>query len=321
MKAIRYHRYGSPDVLSLEEVDRPAVGDDGVMVRVAAASVNPLDWHFMRGKPYFMRAIFGLRRPKSSALGVDVAGRVEAVGAGVTRFRPGDEVFGGCNGSLAEYVCGGEKSFVAKPAGLTFEQAAAIPVAGCTALQALRDHGRLQAGQRVLVNGAAGGVGTFAVQMAKAFGAEVTGVCRTENVGMVRSLGAEQVVDYTAADFTRGGRRYDLVVDAVGNRSLSDLRRATAVHGTIVLVGGGGGSLLGPMTGLLWARVVGRFASQRVVTFFAAVNDADLAAIEELVEAGKVAPAVDRTYPLTQTADAIRHLEAGHARGKVVVTV
>ena len=228
MKAICYHKYGSPEVLGIEEIDKPVIDADGVLVRVVAAAVNPLDWHFMRGKPYLMRLMFGLRKPKSGRPGVDVAGRVEAVGANVTAFRAGDEVFGGRNGALAEYVTGGEKDFVPKPAALTFEQAAAIPIAGCTALQALRDHGRLEAGQKVLINGAAGGVGTFAVQIARALGAEVTGVCGTANVEMVRSLGAQHVVDYTAEDFTRAGLRYDLIVDNVGSRSLRDLRRAMA---------------------------------------------------------------------------------------------
>jgi NADPH:quinone reductase-like Zn-dependent oxidoreductase len=320
MKAICYHRYGSPDVMGLEEIRRPVNDEDGVLVRVAAASVNPLDWHFMRGQPYVMRLMFGLRRPKSSRPGVDVSGRVEAVGANVTQFRPGDEVFGGCGGAFAEYVSGAEKCFVPKPAGLTFEQAAAIPVAGCTALQALRDHGHLQPGQKVLINGAAGGVGTFAVQIAKALGADVTGVCGTRNLDLVRSIGADQVVDYTAQDFTRRGQKYDLIVDAVGNRSLLDLRRTMTPRGTLLLLGGGSNRLLGPLVQSLRARILFRFGGQRTLMFFAQVNKDDLLVLKELVETGKVVPVIDRTFPLSQTPEAIRLLETGHARGKVVVT-
>ena len=319
MKAICYHKYGSPEVLGIEEIDKPVIDADGVLVRVVAAAVNPLDWHFMRGKPYLMRLMFGLRKPKSGRPGVDVAGRVEAVGANVTAFRAGDEVFGGRNGALAEYVTGGEKDFVTKPAALTFEQAAAIPIAGCTALQALRDHGRLEAGQKVLINGAAGGVGTFAVQIARALGAEVTGVCSTANVDMVRSLGAQHVVDYTAEDFTRAGLRYDLIVDNVGSRSLRDLRRAMAPHATLLLLGGGGNRLLGPIGQLLRARVLSRFVGQRMLSFLATINKADLLALNDLVEAGKIVPVVDRTFPLSQAAAAIGYLETGHAHGKVVV--
>jgi NADPH:quinone reductase-like Zn-dependent oxidoreductase len=321
MKAISYHRYGSPDVLTLEDVDKPVIDADGVLVRVAAASVNPLDWHFMRGTPYFVRMMSGLRKPKNTRAGVDVAGRVEQVDANVTQFRPGDEVFGGCNGALAEYVSGAEKNFITKPTSLDFEQAAAIPIAGCTALQALRDVGQLKSGQSVLINGASGGVGTFAVQIAKALGADVTGVCSTRNVEMVRSIGADRVVDYMVEDFTRDGHRYDLIVDAVGNRSLSDLRRATTPGGIVVLTGGGGGRLLGPMAKSLRAMVLGRFVSQRMLMFFAKLNNPDLLAIAELVEAGKVKPVIDRTFPLAQAPEAIRYLETGHARGKVVVKV
>ncbi len=321
MKAICQYRYGSPDVLELRDVDKPVVGDDGVLVRVSAASVNPLDWHLMRGLPYFVRLMSGLRSPKSSRPGVDVAGHVEAVGANVTQLRAGDEVFGGCDGAFAEYACGKERHFVPKPARLTFEQAAAVPIAGCTALQALRDAGRLQPGQRVLINGAAGGVGTFAVQIAKAFGADVTGVCSTRNVEMVRSIGADQVVDYTVEDFARTGQRYDLIVDLVGNHSMSDLRRALTPRGTAILAGGGGGRLLGPLAQMLKARVLSRFRSQRMLMFLATRNNADLLALKELIDAGKVKPVIDRTYPLAETAEAIRYLEIGHARGKVIVTV
>jgi NADPH:quinone reductase-like Zn-dependent oxidoreductase len=250
MKAIVSDQYGSPERLELADIDKPAVDDGGVLVRVSATSVNPFDWHLMRGLPYFIRLTSGLRRPKRTVLGVDLAGTVEKVGLNMTQFRAGDEVFGTCNGAFAEYVCGREQDFAPRPIGLTFEQAAAIPIAACTALQALRDRGRVEPGQRVLINGAAGGVGTFAVQIAKAFGADVTGVCSTRNLELVRSIGADQVIDYTAEDFTRSGRQYDLMLDTVGNRPLSELRRAMAPKGTLLLVGGGGGRLLGPATQL-----------------------------------------------------------------------
>jgi NADPH:quinone reductase-like Zn-dependent oxidoreductase len=313
---------GSPDQLELQEIDKPAVGDDGVLVRVRAASVNPYDWHLMRGLPYVVRLTEGLRKPKHSVPGVDVAGHVEAVGESVTQFRPGDEVFGGRVGAFAEYVCGGENRFVPKPPGLTFEQAAAIPIAGCTALQGLRDRGQLQPGQKVLINGAAGGVGTFAVQIAKALGGDVTGVCSTRNVDLVRSIGADRVVDYTVEDFTRGGQRYELILDLVGNRSLPDLRRALTPKGTLVLSGGGvGGRWLGPLALMLRAMVLSRFMGQRMLPFLAKLRRDDLVVLKELIEAGKVTPVIDRAYPLSEAAEAIRHLEAGHARGKVVITV
>ena len=321
MKAITYNCYGSPDNLELREVDTPEVVDDGVLVRVRAASANPLDWHALRGEPYLVRLGGGLRRPKADRLGVDVAGHVEAVGKDVTEFRPGDEVFGGRTGAFAEFVCGVEKNFVPKPPGVPFEQAAAIAIAGCTALQALRDHGHVQPGQSVLINGAAGGVGTFAVQLAKMFGADVTGVCSTGNVELVRSLGADRVVDYTRTDFTRNGRRYDLIVDAVGNRSLRALRRALESNGTLVIVGGKKGRFLGPLMLPLKAVLVNRFVDQQLGWFIANLAKEDLAYLGELVEAGKVTSVVDRTYPLSETAEAIRHLETGHARGKTVITV
>jgi NADPH:quinone reductase-like Zn-dependent oxidoreductase len=322
MTAIVNRKYGSPDDLRLEEIDKPVLGDEGVLVRVRAASLNPYDWHFMRGLPYIARPMLGLRKPKKSVPGVDVAGQVEAVGKNVTQFRQGDEVFGaGREGSLAEYARGGENDFAPKSVGLTFEQAAAIPMAGCTALQALRDGGQLQPGQKVLINGAAGGVGTFAVQIAKALGADVTGVCSTPNVDLVRSIGADQVVDYAREDFARSGRRYDLVLDLVANRSLSDLRRALTPEGTLVLSGGGGGRLLGPVGLILRANVRSRFVSQRLLSFLAQLGRNDLVVLTELIEAGKVAPVIDRTYPLSEAPEAIRYLETGHARGKVVITV
>ena len=322
MKAIVNRKYGSPDELKLEEIDKPAPADDEVLVRVRAASVNPLDWHFMRGLPYLGRPMLGLRKPKRPILGVDAAGQVEAVGKNVTQFRPGDEVVGaGRSGSVAEYTCGSEKDFAPKSASLSFEQAAAIPIAGVTALQALRDHGRLQPTRSVLINGAAGGVGTFAVQIAKALGGDVTGVCSTRNIDLVRSLGADQVVDYSGEDFAQSGRRYDLVLDLVSNRSLSDLRRALSPKGTLVLSGGGGGRLLGPLPLILGALVRSPFVSQRMLTFLAQVHRESMADLMELIEAGKVTPVIDRTFPLSEAAEAVRYLETGHARGKVVITV
>ena len=333
MQAIVNTEYGSPDDLKLQEIDKPPVGDDGVLVRVRAASVNPVDWHRMRGEPYVVRPMmFGLRRPKKSVPGVDAAGHVEEVGANVRQFGLGDEVFGGPGSAFAEYVCGGEEDFAPKPAGLTFEQTAAVPVAGCTALQALRDHGQLQPGQSVLINGAAGGVGTFAVQIAKALGGDVTGVCSTQNVDMVRSIGADHVVDYTVEDFTRSGRRYDLIVNVAGNRSVSDLRRALTPKGTLVLAGGGVGREAGGRLGLLveslklvagslGVLVLSRFVGQRLLLFMAKIRTEDLVVLKELIEAGKVTPVIDRAYPLNEAPEAIRYLEAGHARGKVVVTV
>jgi NADPH:quinone reductase-like Zn-dependent oxidoreductase len=323
MQAIANSEYGPPEDLKLEEIDPPAVDEDGVLVRVRAASVNPLDWHTMRGQPYLVRLMMGLRRPKRPVRGVDMAGTVEAVGANVTQVRPGDEVYGwGRYGALAEYERAGESSCVPKPDGLSFEQAAAIPMAGCTALQALRDKGGLQPGQRVLINGAAGGVGTFAVQIAKALGANVTGVCSTRNVDLVRSIGADEVIDYTAEDFTKGPQRYDLIVTLAGNRSLSDLRRALTPKGTLVLAGGGSdGQWLAPLLGPLGALILSRFVGQRLVTLLAVMRKDDLLFLNELIDAGKLTPVIDRTYPLAEAPEALRYLEAGHARGKVVVTV
>jgi NADPH:quinone reductase-like Zn-dependent oxidoreductase len=314
--------YGPPGDLRLQEIDRPPLDEDGILVAVRAASVNPYDWHMMRGEPYLVRLGEGFRRPKRSVRGVDMAGRVEAVGANVTQAQPGDEVFGwGRWGALADYERAGEKSCAPKPAGISFEQAAAIPTAGCTALQGLRDVGGLQPGQRALVNGAAGGIGTFAVQIAKALGAEVTGVCSTRNVDLVRSLGADRVVDYTADDFARSGTRYDVVFDLVGNRSLRDLRRATTPKGTVVLCGGGDGKWIGPMLLPLRGLAVSKFVGQQLRWFLAQLNREDLLFMSDLVGDGKLAPVVDRTYPLREAPEAIAYLETGHARGKVVVTV
>jgi NADPH:quinone reductase-like Zn-dependent oxidoreductase len=318
MQAIVGTEYGSPDCLELREIDRPVAGEGEVLVRVRAASVNPLDFHVMRGTPYLVRATEGLRRPKVPVRGVDAAGIVEEVGAGVTHVEPGDEVFGSHAGAFAEYVCG--RTFVRKPAGITFEQAAAIPVAGCTALQALRDKGRLASGQKVLVNGAAGGVGTFATQIAKGLGAEVTGVCGTRNVELVRSLGADHVVDYTQADYTRSGARYDVILDAAGTHSLSANRRVLTPEGTVVLVGAVHfGNWAGPLVAPVKAIVLSRFSRQTFAPLLAKIVREDLEQLAGLADAGTLVPVIDRTYPLRETADALRYLEEGHARGKVVV--
>jgi NADPH:quinone reductase-like Zn-dependent oxidoreductase len=313
VKAILYREYGSPDVLRLEEVPTPTPKEDEVLIRVQAASANPLDWRVMRGSPYPIRVMVGLPRPRDPRLGVDVAGRVETVGERVTEFRPGDEVFGSCSGAFAEYACAPEKAVASKPAGVTFEQAASVVVGGVTALQGLRDRGRLQRGQSVLINGAAGGVGTFAVQIAQWLGAEVTGVCSTPNVDLVRSLGADRVVDYTLEDFASGGRRYDLILDMVGNRSLSDCRRALTRKGTLAVVGG-------RLRNMVAAPVVSPFVSQRLIPVMAKVRKEDLMTLRELLEAGTVRPVIDRTVPLAEVPRAIAYLEKGRARGKVVIT-
>jgi len=326
MKAIVQDRYGSPEVLQFREVDKPVPADNEVLVRAHAAAVNARDWHVMRGDPYIARlsAEFGLGAPKVKIRGTDFAGRVETVGRGVTRFGPGDEVFGEVNGAFAEYVCVPDELVEPKPANLTFEQAAAMPLAANTALMGLRDVARLQPGQHVLINGASGGVGTFAVQIAKAFGADVTGVCSIRNVDLVRSIGADHVIDYTRDDFTRTGRHYDVVLDLVGNRSLSELRRALTPTGTLILSGGGvskGGSLIGPIGLIIRAQALSRFVRHRLVIFTATPSKDNLATLRELAESGKITPIIDRTYPLAAAPDAIRYLEAEHARAKVVITV
>jgi len=327
MKAIRFDHYGSPDVLELRDVEVPAVGEDELLVRVRAASVNPLDWHFMRGVPYVVRLMAGLSRPKASArkLGADMAGSVESVGKSVTSFKPGDEVFGGLEerGTLAEYIAiRADGAVLRKPASLTFEQAAAVPVAGFTALQALRDKGQIQPGYKVLINGASGGVGTFAVQIAKALGGEVTGVCSSPNVEMVASIGADRVIDYTREDFTNGGRQYDLLLDIAGSRSLSETRRVLLPSGVLVGVGGPNkGNWVGPLGRTARMALLSPAVSQRMVFFLAQQNKADLTVLREFIDTAKLAPVVDRTYPFAQTADALRYLEEGHARGKVVVTI
>jgi NADPH:quinone reductase-like Zn-dependent oxidoreductase len=321
MQAIVQDRFGKPDVLELREVDQPDVGDDEVLVRVHAASVNPADWYAMAGFPYVARPQMGLRTPRAR-LGLDVAGEVVAVGERVTRCKAGDEVFGAGSGTLAEYAAVPEDALVAKPANLSFEQAAAVPVAGLTALQGLRDKGGIRPGQRVLINGASGGVGTFAVQVAKAFGADVTGVCSPRNVELVASLGADQVIDYTRQDFTRTGRRYDLLLDVAGSRPWSACRRVLDPGATLVLVGAPKGSrLLGPLDHILGVRLASLRASQTVGFFISTARTADLAALGELLAAGTVTPVVERSYALRDAAEALRYLGQGHAKGKLVVTV
>jgi len=322
MKAIVYCDYGSPDVLKLENIEKPTPEDDQVLVRVRAASVNPLDWHYIRGTPYVMRMEAGLRKPKVIRLGVDFAGTVEAVGRNVKRFQAGDEVFGGRTGAFAEYVAVREnRAVVLKPANLTFEQAASVPIAAITALQGLRDKGKVQPGQKVLINGASGGVGTFAVQIAKSFGAEVTGVCSTRNVDMVRSLGADHVIDYNKEDFTNSAQRYDLILDNVGNHSMLENRRILNPKGKYIMVGGPSGRWIDPLPRVLNAFVLSRFVSQEMGMFLAELNKEDLTTLGDLMQAGKVKPVIDRQYKLSEVPEAIRYLEKGHARGKVVITL
>ncbi|MFB6693257.1 NAD(P)-dependent alcohol dehydrogenase [Streptomyces virginiae] len=321
MKAIVQDRYGPADVLRLDEVDRPVPGRGEVLVRVHAAAVDQGVWHLVTGLPYALRPVFGLRAPRVRTPGMDLAGRVEAVGPDVTRVRPGDEVFGSCQGSFAEYACAKEDALAPKPAGLGFEEAATVPVSGVTALKALRDVGRVRAGQRVLVLGASGGVGTYAVQLAKAFGAHVTGVCSTAKTDLVRSIGADEVVDYTQEDPVDGSRRYDLVLDIAGNRPLSRLRRALTPRGTLVIVGGeGGGRWLGGNERQLGALLLSPFVGQRLRSLAVMEqHHSDLRALTELIEDGSVTPVVDRSYPLAEVPDAIRHLRGGQVRGKIAI--
>ena len=323
MKAAVRDRFGSPDVVELREIEKPTPADDEVLVRVRAASVNPADWYGVTGRPYVGRPAMGLLKPRSNRLGVDFAGTVDAVGKDVTQFRPGDEVFGGRDGAFAEYVCvREERAVVPKPANVTFEQAAAVPVAALTALQGLRDKGQIQPGQKLLINGASGGVGTFAVQIAKALGAEVTGVCSTRNVDLVRSLGADHVIDYTREDFTRSDRRYDLMLDVAGSRPWSACKRVLEPQATLVIVGAPKGSrLMGPLSHMVKVRLAAVRSSRKVVFFIAKFNKADMVVLQELLEAGKVTPVIDRRYELIEVADAFRYLGEGHAQGKIVLTV
>lgn len=325
MKAIVYCDYGLAN-LKLEDIEKPTPTDEQILVRVRAASVNPYDWHFVEGTPYVIRAmVTGLRKPKSTRLGVDFAGTVEAVGQNVTQFKRGDEVFGGKGGAFAQYVCPRAAGSVAlKPASVTFEQAASLNIAGITALQAVRDKGKVQAGQKVLINGASGGVGTFAVPIAKSFGAEVTGVCSTRNVELVQSLGADHVIDYTKEDFTKGSERYDVMLDNVANHSLSECRRVLKPNGIYVLIGGGTANaqgLLGGLGNALKAMVFSKFVSQKMGMMMADANNKDLTLLAEMVASGKMKPVIDRTYKLSEVPEAIQYLEQGHARGKVVISV
>jgi NADPH:quinone reductase-like Zn-dependent oxidoreductase len=326
MKAIVYCDYGPPDVLEIRDIKKPVPNDDQVLIKVHAAAVNPLDWHFIRGTPYVMRMMMGgLRKPKDPLVGVDYAGTVEAVGKNVTQFKPGDAVFGNRTGAFAEYLCArADRAIALKPANMTFEQAAAVPVAAITALQGLRDKGNVQPGQKVLINGASGGVGTFAVQIAKALGVEVTGVCSTRNVDLVRSLGADHVIDYTKEDFTKSAERYNVILDNVGTQPLSSFRRVLKPNGICVIIGGGGpndGKWVGPMARPIKAKLMSPFISQKMGMMMANANQKDLTVLADMMQSGKVTPVIDRTYPLSEIREAVRYLEQGHARGKVVITV
>jgi NADPH:quinone reductase-like Zn-dependent oxidoreductase len=322
MKAIVYHEYGSADVLKCEEIEKPVPKPDEVLIKVRAASVNPLDWRLMKGEPRALRIVPRLLKMPIGRPGVDVAGEVEAVGKNVTQFKPGDQVFGGCRGAFAEYATTREKSIVTKPNSVTFEQAASIYVAALTALQGLRNHGKIRPGSKVLINGAAGGVGTFAVQIARTFGARVTGVCSTRNIDMVRSIGADEVIDYTQNDFTTGNQRYDLILDCVGNHSFSACRRILNPGGRFVIVGGPHDmSMMGLLALLIKPLVLSLFVSQKAVMFIAKSNQDDLTLLGELIATGKLRPVIDSRYSLSAAPDAVRYLEEGHARGKVVITL
>jgi NADPH:quinone reductase-like Zn-dependent oxidoreductase len=323
MQAIVYDHYGPPDVLRLAELDRPVPAADQILIRVHCASVNPYDWHFLRGTPIFIRIFTGLLRPKSPRLGADFAGEVEAVGPQSSRFKVGDKVFGTCQGAFGQFVCASEKNLALIPDGITFELAASLPIAGVTALQGLRDSARLQPGQSILINGAAGGVGTFAVQIARYMGADVTGVCSTRNLDLVLSLGAHTAIDYVYNDFTDSGPYYDVIFDLVGNRSLSQLRRALKPKGVLVPCGGGGPdrSSLGLLASMIGHSLIAPFISHRVAGIFAKINTADLEQLASLVEAGHIVPVLDRTFALAETAAAVRYIEKCHARGKVILKV
>ena len=324
-RAVIYCSYGSPEVLKLDEISKPVPEDNRILVKVHASSVNPVDWHYMEGTPYLIRAMAGLRAPNDMLMGTDYAGTVESIGKSVTHFKPGDEVFGTRDGAFGDYVSVAENRAIAiKPSSVTFEQAAAVPVAAITALQGLRDEGKLRAGQRVLINGASGGVGTYAVQIAKYLGAEVTGVSSTRNLDLIRSLGADHVIDYTHEDYTAAAERYDLVLDCVGNRPLLANRRILTPDGIYVGIGGGGPSdqgLIGPLVGPIKMKLLSPFIKQQLLWFEADVKPADLTTLGEWMAAGSLKSVIDKTYPLAQIADAMRYVEAGHARGKVIVTV
>ena len=323
MKAIVQDKYGSADVLELRDVEKPQPGDDELLIRVHAAGVDPGVWHLMTGLPYLVRVMgFGLREPKIRVRGTDVAGTVEAAGRNVIQLKEGDSVYGTCEGSFAEYACARAEHLAPKPSNLNFEQAAAVPVSGMTALNGLRNAGKIQPGQKVLIIGAAGGVGAYAVQLAKAFGAAVTGVCSTSKVELVRAIGADEVIDYTREGFTDGTRQFDLILDTAGRRPLSQLRRALTPQGTLVIVGGEGGDRwLGGFQRQIFAPLRSRFSEQKLLGLISKERHQDLMTLKDLIEAGNFTPVIDRTYPLSEAAQAIRYLEQGHARGKVVITV
>lgn len=320
MKAIVFKRYGGPEVLELQEIDKPAPREDDVLIKVRAASVNPLDWHFMRGEPYLIRTMTGFGTPKQTRVGVDVAGEIEAVGAKASEFKPGDAVFGASQGSFAEYVCTKAPVIALKPANVSFEHAAAANIGGSTALQALRA-AKVQPGQKVLINGAAGGVGTFAVQIAKIFGAHVTGVCSTRNIEMVRSIGADRVIDYTREDFTRGDERYDVILDNIANHPLRAFRRILTRKGVYLMIGGASGKWLAPMDGALKAMLLSMFVSQKLSLHLSRSSREDLITLGEWLAEGKITPVIDRQYELQEVPEAVRYVEQGHARGKVIVRV
>ncbi|MFL6593937.1 MAG: NAD(P)-dependent alcohol dehydrogenase [Chthoniobacterales bacterium] len=324
MKAVVYCDYGTPDVLKVMDIAKPVPNDNQLLVKVRAASVNPYDWHFIRGTPYIMRLGIGLRKPKSTRLGVDFAGTVEAVGKTVTEFKPGDAVYGGKGGSFAEYVCVTPKNVVMKPDNITFEQAGSVEIAGHTALLALREHGKVQPGQKVLINGASGGVGTFAVQIAKVLGAHVTGVCSTRNVELVRSLGADEVIDYTKEDFAKNGKQYDVILDNVPNHSLGDCRRALTANGKYIMIGGGGpddGPVIGPFARVIAIMLSKPFVKQEMKMMMSDPTKDDMTYLRDLMQAGTVKPIVERTYKLSEVSEAVRYVEQGHARGKIALSV
>ena len=321
MKAIVRLKYGSPDVLEMRDIDKPAPLDNQVLIKLHAASVNPIDWHVLRGKPFLVRLMgFGLLKPKHRILGADMAGRVEAVGSAVTLFKPGDEIFGSGMGGFAEYVCLRENQAVLKPSKTTFEQAAAVPVAGLTALQALRDHGRLREGQQVLINGASGGVGTFAVQIAKALGAHVTGVCSEKNVEMVRSIGADHVIDYTKEHYWMSGKQYDLIVDNAAFYSIGKPLKALKATGLYVIVGGSS-STAGFLQSMLFNPIIAKLKGRKITSFIASINQTDLLFMKELLETGRIVPVIGKRYSLAETPQALRYVEAGHTQGKVLITI
>ncbi len=322
MKAILARCYGSPDILEYVDVEKPVPAENEVLIKVKAAAVNPLDWHYMRGSPYLMRLSSGLGSPDDTSAGVDFAGVVEAVGSGVTKFKPGDEVFGGRSGAFAEYlVMPADRALTLKPENVSFEQAAAVPIAAVTALQALRDTGKVKPGDKVLINGASGGVGSYAVQIAKHFGADVTGVCSTRNVAMVKSLGADRVIDYKKADYTESGDTYDVIIDNVGNKSLSANRDVMPKDGVLVLVGGPGGDWIGPLIRPLKAFLTSPFFDQEMAMFLAELNQTDMDVLAGMMREGELRSIIDRRYPLSESAEAIRYSETGRARGKIIIAV